>query len=340
MTRGALNILACLVLALLAGGAAAAAGDPPPADAAEVDKCQQQPGQEHVPERVQSGVHEFSCRTARWIDSLFGDSEDFKEEAVGGKLMVGVSWNEYEGTDLKARYRIRTDLPNFSSRWDAFFGRVDEEAHISGTESVENTSFRQQFADRDDDEWLLGLGYREQRGATQGWDYSIGLRLRTPVRLYTKARYRKAWRFSEDLDLRYRQTFFWRDGTGFGTTTHLDSVFDRMTRDLQRWELVATVSEATLGTRWWAGHTWYHKVGNQRGISLLTFARGETNAEVPMQEYGFELLFRRQLTRDWLFVNVGPTLTWPREKLGEKREASLGFAFLVDFEFGAYDRRR
>lgn len=306
----------------------------------ETDKCDQHAERNRVPEKIQSGVHEFSCRTVRWIDGWFGDSEDFKEEEVSGKLTVGLSWNEYEGADLKTRYKVRTDLPNFSSRWDAFLGRVDEEAHISDTESVEDASFRQGFADRDEAEWLLGLGYRERKGATQGWDYSIGLRLRTPVRVYTKARYRKAWQFNPDLDLRYRQTFFWRDGTGFGTTTHLDSALDRQSHNLHRWEMVATLSEETDGTRWWAGHTWYRNLGNRRGISLLSFARGESSAEVPFQEYGFELTWRRQLTRDWLFVNVGPTLTWPREKLSEKREASLGFAFLIDFEFGAYRRGR
>lgn len=338
MTRALQSILLGTCLSLHAAGAPAdAAADPA---GTEPDKCDQQPEQNLPPERVQSGVHEFSCRTARWIDSWFGDSEDFREEDVGGKLTFGLSWNEYEGTDLKARYRVRTDLPNFSSRWDAFLGRVDEEAHISDTESIEETSFRQQFVDRDEAEWLLGLGYRDKKYATQGWDYSIGIRLRAPPRLYTKARYRKDWQFSPDLDLRYRQTFFWRDGIGFGTTTHLDSAFDRQGRNLHRWELVATFSEDTEGTRWWTGHTWYHNLGNKRGISLLTFARGETGEEVPLQEYGFEFTFRRQLTRDWLFVNVGPTLTWPREKLVEHREASLGFAFTVDFEFGAYHRHR
>jgi hypothetical protein len=106
--------------------------------------------------------------------------------------------------------------------------------------------------------------------------------------------------------------------------------------NILRWEVLGTISEDTAGTRWWAGNTWYHNLGNQRGVSLLTFARGETNTEVPLHEYGIELTWRRQLAREWLFINVGPTLTWPRLRVDQEREASLGFAVLVDFEFGRY----
>lgn len=300
----------------------------------EPDKCNQTPEQDKLPEKVQSGIHEFSCRTVRWIDSLFGNSADFDEDAVGGIFSMGMTWNEFEGLEGKARYRVRTDLPNFNSRWDGFFGRVDEQAHISDTETLQDRSIRQGVSGRDENQWLLGLGYDDREGSDDGWDYSVGLRLQTPIRVYTKARYRKAARFNPSTDLHYQQTFFWRDGIGFGTTSYFDLKRDLHTTDVLRWELLATLSESTDGTDWWVGNTWYHSLGNQRGISLLTFVSGETDTEVPLHEYGFELTLRRQLSRDWLFINVGPTLTWPRLESDQRREASLGFALLLDFEFG------
>ncbi len=82
------------------------------------------------------------------------------------------------------------------------------------------------------------------------------------------------------------------------------------------------------------GNTWYHRLGDNRGVSLRSFARGATDHEVELLEYGFELTWRRQVIRDWLYINVGPTLTWPRERREERREASLGFQVLMEMRFG------
>ena len=304
--------------------------------ATEADKCEQVPIQDKLPEKVQSGVHEFSCRTFRWFDSLFGDSRDFEEEAISGKLSVGLAWNEFDSFEGRLRYRVHSDLPNLNTRWDAFFGRVDEDAYISGTQTLKESAHRQGISDSDDSEWLLGLGYKGRSDSGDGWDYSVGLRFRTPVRLYVKSRYRKAMLLSPTLDLRYRQTFFWRDGTGYGTTTHIDSARKLSAYNVLRWEILGTVSEDTDGLQWWTGNTWYHNLGNRRGISLLTFARGETDKEVALQEYGFELTWRRQVAREWLYLNAGPTLTWPQENPGQPRKASWGFALLMEFEFGHF----
>lgn len=299
------------------------------------DLCDQEPSSNHLPEQMQASVHEFSCRTVRWVDSWFGDSEDFDEQAVSGKLKISTSWNEFDKFEPRVRYRVSSDLPNFSSRWNAFLGRVNEEAFISNTETVEDRAFERGITDRDDPEWLLGLGYRDKPG-TEGWDYSIGIRLRTPPSTYVKARYRKEFTPGPDLGVRFNQTVFWRDGIGFGTTTHIDSARDYGGTNLVRWELLATISEETEGTRWWMGNTWYHRQTPKQGISLLSFVRGETDKAVALQEYGFELTWRRRVAREWLFFNFGPTLTWPREEPEQHREASWGFAVSMDFEFGQH----
>jgi hypothetical protein len=323
-------------------GQAFAAPDEADADSAEAaaatsalpDMCNQVAEPDKFPERFRSGVHELACRSFRWFDGLFGDEHDFLEEAVGGKMSIGLSWNEFEGTGGRLRYRVRTDLPNFSSRWDAFFGRVDEDAFVSDTESVEESEFRRGLTSRDEPEWLLGLGYKDRSESGDGWDYSIGIRLRTPPRVFAKATFQKHFNFRPNLELNYRQTVFWRDGVGYGTTTYLDTSHELTHTNLSRYEFVGTLSEETDGTRWYAGHTWYRQLAHHKGLSLKTFVRGETSHVVPLQEYGFELTYRRQVARDWLFLNIGPTLTWPRELLEQKREASLGFSTQIEFEFG------
>jgi hypothetical protein len=284
-------------------------------------------------EDVREALFEITCHSMRWFDSLFGDTEDFPERRIGGMMRTGVIWNQYEGFDPKLRFRIRMSLPNLSSRYDAFLGRVDESAFVSDSRSSVEPGFDSGVRD-DEAEWLLGLGYG-QRVGHEGWDWSVGVRLRFPPRPYVRARWRYRHEFSDTFDLRFRQIFFWRAGDdGFGTTSRIDTAREISDRDVLRLELIGTVSEATEGVDWWTGQTWYHSLGNRRGLSLLTFARGETSDLVELHEYGFHLIYRRPLGRDWLFLNAGPTMTWPREKVDEKRELSLGVSVLIEMFFG------
>lgn len=300
------------------------------------DKCLQSPSDESFEESIQSGIFSYSCRAVRWFDGLFGSEQEFEEEAVYGRLSLGLAWNQYEGLDPSGRFRLRTELPNVSSKWNAFIGRVDEEDFIRGTETDQDSAFRRGINDTGEPEWLFGLGYKGRKRGQGGWDYSIGVRLRLPPQPYAQAIYDREWSLGRKQRLRYRQTFFVRYNKGYGTTTRLDSAREMSDNDILRWESIATLADYTEGVDWWAAHTWYHRTGPQRGISLRSFIRGRTQGEVPLTEYGFELSWRRQLNRDWLFLNIGPTLSWPRYELEEKRKASWGVAILLDMDFGYF----
>ncbi len=311
--------------------AEAAAQEPDPTD----DLCDVEPPVDAVQEKIRAGIHEGSCRSVRWFDGLFGEEQDFPEETLGGKLSTGFAWNQYEGFKPRLRFRLQAQLPNMSERWDAFFGRVDEENYIAGSETYQDSAFRQGISD-EEDEWLFGLGYKGRGKRKSPLDFTVGIRLGTPPRVYARGRYSKLFPLSPTADLRFQQSLFWRDGLGWGTTSRLDSISQFRTNDVLRWEAIGRWTEETEGVKWLVANTWFHQLSKRRGISLRTFVRGETKADVALQEYGFEFNWRRELTREWLFINLGPTLTWPREKLEEKREASLGFALLFELYFGIF----
>jgi hypothetical protein len=287
-----------------------------------------------LPEEIRETLFEISCYSLRWFDSLFGDEHDFPERDIAGLMRVGFKWNQYDDFDPKLRFRLRMSLPNVSSRYQAFVGRVDEQAFVKDSRAVNESGFDSSVRE-DEAEWLLGLGYSQHREQQTGWDWSAGVRMRFPPRPYVRARWRTGYAFSDKFDMNFRQVFFWRDGDpGFGTTSRLDTAREVSDRDVIRLELIGTLSEETNGLDWWAGHSWYHGLGDQRGLSLLAFARGETSDPVSLHEYGFHLTYRRPLGREWLFLNVGPTVTWPREQLDEQRDLSLGVTVLFELMFG------
>lgn len=302
----------------------------------EPDACDPDYSEDEWQEDTQEFLFTVSCHSFRWFDGFFGDDVDYPEDQVNGLAILGGSWNEYEGFDSRARFRVRAPLPNWDKRWDLIFGRGDEDAFISDTQTQDETFYNPGLINRtDEDSLLLGLGGRGRDGR-KGWDWSVGARLRAPPVPYVRLRWYYYKAFSPQTDLRFRQTFFWRSDDGFGVTARGDMTHAFRPQDVMRWEGVVTHSEESNGTEWYIGQTWYHLMRERRAFSVLAFAGGETDGPVALRDAGFNFIWRQPFTRDWLWISYGPSLTWPRFEIEDEREASLGFNLWLEMEFGEW----
>ncbi len=300
-----------------------------------VDECDWQLKGRPWQEQTQSVVYGISCHSFRWFDHLFGDQKDFPEEEVNGLWLLGLEYREYDGFDFRGRFRVRAPLPNLSNRWDLIIGRENEEEFVSDTAPTEQILYNPGLSRAQDNEWLLGLGHRRD-DRRKGLDYSVGVRLGTPPNLYGKVQYYYNKQYSEKTDLQFRQTLFWRTDEGLGTTSRANLVHKASDKNVMRWEGLATISEDTGGMNWYAAQTWYHQLHGKNALSLQAFASGETDEEVPLRDYGLNLIWRQPFTRDWMFLSMGPNITWPRRFKSEQRELSLGFSLWIEMEFGDY----
>jgi hypothetical protein len=366
-TRSDLLMLSCLLLAIAGSANPALASEPPlqpekpeetgaeraleevskpfgedeappgtAGDAEAEDPCDWEMEDEELQERSREVLRSWSCHSFRWFDSWWGDDQDFDEAAVNGLLTVGARYTEYYGFDPKLRLRVRAPLPNLTRRWDLVFGRVDEEAFVTDTEGQDRTFYNPgAISNRDDDAWLLGLGHMGKQRKS-GWDYSVGVRLRLPPEPYVKAQWYYNKDLSERAEFRFRQTFFWRSDRGFGTTGRGDVAYGISDKNVLRWEAFATTHDKTEGAQWYAGQTWYHLLADRSAFSLRAFIRGETDADVGLKEYGIDMIWRKPFTREWLYLSVGPSVTWPREVPEDQREMSLGINLWLEMEFGRW----
>lgn len=300
-----------------------------------VDACDWELENQEIQEQSREVLRSWSCHSFRWFDSLWGDSKDFPENEVKGWMIAGAEYREYDGFDPRLRIRVRAPLPNLDDRWDLILGRVDETSFVSDTQTDDTQFFNPGAVNQQDEEaeWLLGLGHRG-RNTKKGWDWSAGVRLRVPPRPYAKLQYYYNKDFNEDTNLYFRQTFFWRSDDGFGLTSRGEVNHEIDPGNHLRYEGIITHSEDTEGNEWYFGTTWYHRFAGENGISLLAFANGESEAEEPLKDFGFNLIWRRPFTREWMYLSMGPSITWPREFQSEKREMSLGFGVWIELEFG------
>lgn len=310
----------------------------PPQDIATQDDGPGDPADPGDPEwidRLQLGVYTGVCGAASWFDGLFGNpryEQDSNE--TFGRVGLFETWDDRDGLDTRLRLRARLALPAMRDRLRLTLGRGDERELVEERPSNSENPLPPSFRNVNDDAWLLGLGYSKQEGLENGFDFGLGVRLRFPVDPYARGTYRHNFVFDESTMLRFRETLFWRDSRGFGATTQLS--LDRLlTPDfLVRWNNSGTVAEDTEGLDWGSSVTLFQSLGNRRALSYTALVRGETAAEVGLQDYGVDLRYRQRLNRRWLFLELATSLTWPRETREERRKINPGIGIGVEMYFG------
>jgi len=286
-------------------------------------------------DKVEKGVYSGVCGTALWFDGLFGNLRyDQETDETFGRLGVFEKYDDRDGFDTKVRLRARFALPNLSQRLRLVVGRGDEQTLVEERPTTGQGQAPSSFQTVEDDAWLLGLGYSKRSGLENGFDFGAGVRLNTPVDPYVKASYRHNFIFRGDTMLRLRETPFWRDSRGWGATTQIS--LDHLATDkvLLRWNNIGTVAQDTEALDWGTDVSLYQSLRKRRAISYTLLLRGETGADVEIQNYGMETRYRQNVFRKWLFLDMSASLTWPREFLEEERKINPGVGIGFEMYFG------
>jgi len=291
-------------------------------------------------DRIQAGLQSGACSSARWIDGLFGPPPDGSVyRTASGSVETAFLWSRYYGAHPRLRFHADLPLPQWDERVHAFVGRFDRNEVISEQRQSSGTIPRQ-FGDLVDEQTLVGLGYSGPPQKTGGWfDSSAGIRITTPLDPFLKGSYYYVKPIKRASVMTLKQTAFWDQREGFGITSRadLDHAFNGRV-DSNSWflrsEASATFSQRSRGVRGYLNATLFHKLSERRAVALQLAADGEMDAVVPLHDYGVHLIYRQNLSRDWLIVELRSSVDWPREKLSDPRSPSLGAGIGLELLFG------
>jgi hypothetical protein len=314
----------------------ALAAGPPVEDASPMEICAAPPEEDlTVLQRVRRSLTVTACASSAWLDGLFGDQIHYDDyHATYGTVTAGGLWSDYDGFDPRLRFRARLQLPQWDERISAFAGRVGEDDYVSDTEGDFDALPTRQFGMLEDESVLLGLGYSSPERTGNDFDAGVGVRVDLPLDPYARARYEVVRTFAERYVFNARETVFWQNTEGFGTTTRVN--IDRVISDrfLLRWSNLGKYTEETLGLEWYTQLTLFQSVGQRTGLAWQAQIEGATDNEVQLTRHAVRLIMRRQLTPEWLILELRGGVGWPRRHLYEKREASPEVGIAVEMQFG------
>ena len=312
-------------------------GEPPPASAVEPslrELCREgEPVEQDLLDESRRVIAETFCGATLWFDGLFGEPDIENARAVSGRVELSTIYSEAGGTEPKARLRLKDDLPNLDRRVNLFLGREDRDELVQGRQ--EGFAIRSSvFGVETEDRWLAGLGYSPPGRWKDRLDFRVGGRLSTSPEVFVQGRLRRNVFLGERSVWRLRETVFYENRDGFGSTSSAD--FDYVLRRtlLFHWGTVGTVSEATDGADWRSATILYQNLGSRSALAYELFLRGSTGADFAVREYGARTVYRRPLNREWLYGELIGGYTWPRESLDEPREGSMLIGFGLELLFG------
>jgi hypothetical protein len=277
-----------------------------------------------------------ACASSAWLDGLFGDQMLYEEyRQTYGTVSLGTLWSDYDGFDPRLRFRIRLQLPQWDDSISAFAGRVGEEDYISDVEDDFDALPTRQFGDLEDDSVLLGLGYSNPKRTGNDFDASVGIRLDTPIDPYVRTRYEIVRNFAEHYVFSARETVFWQNSEGFGSTTRFYLDRGLSDRFLLRWMNLGKYTEETEGLEWYSQVTLFQSVGDRMGLAWQAQIEGATDNEVQITRTAVRLIMRRRFRNfEWLFLELRGGVGWPREELEEERKASPELGIALEMQFG------
>jgi hypothetical protein len=283
---------------------------------------------------MQEVMAETTCSAALWMDGLFGHERNLDvARSTSGFLETSTVYSQYDGWQPKARFRVRFDLPNLQKHVSAMVGRDNEEEFRR--DRTERFAVRSQFPGLESNSaWLAGLGYSFPGSDRFKTDFRVGVSGTRHPKLFAQQPTRYTV-FGDEDDLFYlRATPFYNTTDHFGLTTgaDYDHVLSRFL--MLRLSQVGTLSQNTDGVDWRSSVILYHNLREERALAYELLIRGETDAEVALQEYGGRVVYRHPLLPRKLYGEFLVGYTWPRLEKEESRDGSAEVGLSLEVPFG------
>jgi hypothetical protein len=282
-------------------------------------------GMDEIDEWQQTVSRGLNRMTQR-LDSFFADERVIEErEETEVQLTPRLLFQDGEDLTLKMSLSGRLAMPYLENRLLLFVETEGRERDVSDT--LRPTP----DVTEDDKSFFTGLRIVPKETRRTRISLDGGLRWYSGPSPFIRVRARKIWNY-DVWDVRYTHRFFWFEARGFGMQGTLD--FDRWLdeRHFFRYSPSAIWSETSNGADVRQTVSVFHYLQRDRMIGAVLDIQGETHPSARLIKYEGTIRWRqRAAKRDWIYFEIAPGLTFPREN--DFRATAL-IAIKFDLFFG------
>jgi hypothetical protein len=160
----------------------------------------------------------------------------------------------------------------------------------------------------------------------------VRLRFKFPLEAFARSRFQYTRKLGDISLMRVAETFFVKNTDLIGETTEfsLERLLDETT--LLRWSNAGTASEEIKGLEWGSELSLSRQLSPKSAVTLKGGVYGSTTSAAQVGNYRILALYRRNFLRSWLFYELEPQISWPRN-LDGTHPATLAFTVRIEIEF-------
>jgi len=266
-------------------------------------------------------VADGANRLVQWMDDFYGtELSDIETASSRIRLRFGYEYDELKKEDFKVRLRGKVQLPKLSKRVALVMEGEEGDADRAGPGS-------------DDDNGQVGLQYKFGESGRNRFDGILSVNASADLRL--GVRFRHDGEYSDSLTGRFVQDVAHQTGDkGWFSRTRADG-YRRLDDDnLLAWINRVEYGEDTYGVEWRTSLQWRHRLTESSAITYLAGLDGVTDPDPLTENYGFAVIYRTSIYRDYLFAEIQPAYMWRKEADFQSREGvyAINLRFEIHFE--------
>lgn len=253
-----------------------------------------------------------------WFDDFFGNvkTEETRHPEYVARWTNSVRWDEGGKFKYRTAFRLNVRLPKLTERLRLVVaGESEAEPTTAPTpEDPGNPGFDRTLQNARVVNTELRYGFIK----TQATDLFLGagVRLVLPVETFVRARIQLTRSLGPIALARFAETVFWRSLDGLGETTELDLERRLNPKTLLRWTNAGTLSQETPGLQWGSDLSLLRELSPKSAGTVAAGLFGVTRPLAVVQSYRVLARYRRNFLRPWLFFELEPELSWPRNPEG------------------------
>jgi hypothetical protein len=245
--------------------------------------------------------------TALWFDNFFA-TDEINGTRTESSLRIRFGW-EPRARDLNTltqKFRLRLKLPNLEKKVDFIFS--DELNDNQSNDDVEGRNLTSEGGDS----LTAAIRLININKPNRFLDSRIGI---AGGDVFTKVRLKYLKSFSEVHLFEFQPSIYYYLKDGFGQRLFAQYNYDYSRKKQLRTNLSVRFSQAYDGYKWKQENYFLRQIDRRQGYAIGFSVYGEDNAErgFVADNYKLSYLYRANVYRKWLYVEVEPFLEWPEE---------------------------
>jgi len=304
----------------------------PQADPCETVKADEDTWLDHLHALVQKNT----CEPAVWFDSFFGKDHILLDLRPGVFMTLRntARWTEGDTIAYIQDFHLALDLP----QWERLLRKA--RLYIDSRSDADIYTAQpgqpvQPGVDRETGVRQPVIGVRVDPYTRPRTRVSIdsGIRINMHPDAFIRMRYQYLKNFGEVYLIRFSEIAMWQAVEHFSNTSQVDLEQKLTTFTLVRWGNHVTYIEDTPGVTWNTGISLFTQLTPKSAISYDTSMWGVNDPEWIIQNYRVGSQYRRNFYRPWLFFELEPEVTWPKDESGH-RKSTYAFMATLEIQFG------